>query len=585
MRHFRAHIREPRKTDMKPITVAYGMKQIDTGGLPFAEIRSCDKYYVDKTGLIRDLLNYNDRGIYLFTRPRRFGKTTNISMLDAFFNMKYKGNTWFDGLEISDCLEYESYKNAFPVIHVDLGCAKAGTYSSFLSGIRFAVNSAFREHIYLRNSPNVPESLRSLFVTLDSNTTPEDLMITSLNVLSSAVAEYHGRNPVILIDEYDRAVSDSFGTETHDRMMDFLSRFMYSTIKGNPCRQMVYVTGVMQVAKANMFSGLNNVDINNIFSQMGDERFGFTEDEVTAILTEYGHPEKITEAREWYDGYRFGDAEVYNPFSIMNYVFKGFKPAAYWAASAENTVINYLLEDLGNDDYDSILSLVAGKETQIELDQTFTFDTVAKSGKPLFSLMAMAGYLKAVPRGGSRFDISIPNTEVRGILRDIMRTIYPVSDSVFGIIDRSLLNRDADALTSALQKIMKNSSYMHLDEYTYQAVVMILMSGLSDKYDISLESESGIGRIDILLGSKNETRPNVIIEIKKVEKERDLDAGVDKAIAQIHERKYYLGMPGEVTLLGLAFWKKIPKARFECVFNNRDGLKSIPASDCRPNQG
>jgi len=292
------------------------MKQVSLGGVTFADMREKDRYYVDKTLLIKDVIDAEDDGVYLFTRPRRFGKTTNLSMLDAFFNIKYRGNTWFDGLAISEHPEYEKFKNAFPVIHVDLGNAEADTYGSFLSGTRLALSIAFMEHSYLKDWSETPESVKELFSTLDLNTAPEDDVISSVNKLASALAKYHGRNPVILIDEYGRAVSDNFGEESHKPMMSFLSRFMYASVKGNPFKQMVYVTGVMQIAQQSIFSGLNNVYVNNIFSDESDERFGFTESEVKEILEYYGYPDKLDEVREWYDGYRFGNTDVYNPYSI-----------------------------------------------------------------------------------------------------------------------------------------------------------------------------------------------------------------------------------------------------------------------------
>ncbi len=550
------------------------MKQVDTRGLSFAELRKRNKYYVDKTLLIKDILGSSDSGVYLFTRPRRFGKTTNLTMLDAFFNINYKGNTWFDGLEISNHPEYEKFKNAFPVMYLDLKDVKAQTYEEHISIMKGILRDLFDKHRYLLDSECMHDDDKMIFSQVLTMTIDRSLIAYCMKFLCRKLEAYHGKKVVVLIDEYDRAVSDAFGSESHQPMMELLGSVMSTLLKSNESLQMACVTGVMQVAKAGMFSGLNNVEVNNIFSAMSDERFGFTEREVKQILAEFGCPEKFDEVREWYDGYRFGDAEVYNPYSIMCYVLSGFVPDEYWGLS-ENTAINYLLKDLGDDDCGTILSLVSNGTAVAELYRKFDYKSIARSGQPLFSLMAMAGYLKAVPRDDGKFEVSIPNNEVQKIVDKMMRETYPISDSDFSGFCRALLNEDSGTLIGILQDIMKNASYMHLDEYTYQAVAMTLMTGLRSMYDVKVEPESGNGRADIILRPRSEDRRCIIIEIKRAQNEESLGAEVEDAIAQIHRKRYYLGMPGKVTLLGLAFWIKIPRARFEVIDNGPKGTAML----------
>ena len=324
------------------------MKQIDLGGLSFAELREDDKYYVDKTLLIKDILGTNDKGVYLFTRPRRFGKSMNLSMLDAFLNMRYKGNTWFDGLAISDHPEFESYKNAFSVIHLDLGVADADDFDEFLGGMRKAVAKAFRPHRYLLEWADLSNTMRSLFEIFDSETMPlsRDMLKYSVNRLSFALAQYHGRPPVILIDEYDRAVSNAFGEESHKEMMSFLAKFMYASVKGNPYREMVYVTGMTRIAKQSISYEMNNFVVNDVFSERSDERFGFTESEVKNILEDYGYGDRFDVAKTWYGGFRFGDAEVYNPYSIMCFVDQGCEPKTYRTDEDRNALIRTTLKSI-----------------------------------------------------------------------------------------------------------------------------------------------------------------------------------------------------------------------------------------------
>ncbi len=553
------------------------MKQVDTGGLSFAELRRRDKYYVDKTLLIKDILSSGDSGVYLFTRPRRFGKTTNLSMLDAFFNEKYKGNTWFDGLEISKYPEYENFKNAFPVIHIDFGGAKAETYESFIDGMRDAISFSFEPHRYLLDSPDLRAPVRKLFESLDDETITESKLKTSVKWLSLALAAHFDKDPIILIDEYDRAVSDAFGTESHKPMMDFLSEFLYHSVKGNPHRQMAYITGIMQITKQSIFSGANNFKVNNIFSKKSDERFGFTEAEVRRILEESGHPDKFDLAKEWYDGYCFGDAEVYNPFSIMSFVSEDCNESDYWANSGKDVLIKDMLKSISAKNYTDIMELVTGGSIESDLIATFPYEAIKKSGTPLYSLMAMSGYLKAVPtdktnpEGNKLFEVSLPNEEVRKIVSKMMKAIYPLDTDDYSDFCKAILDEDATKMEKVLVRVMNGASYINLNEATYEAVIMTLTYSLSKTYRVKLEIPEGKGRVDIEFYPKVPDIAPMIFELKVADEEKDLDAKVAEAFRQIHDREYYNGMEGRIILVGMAFWNKVPKIEIGSVMNG-DGF-------------
>ena len=552
------------------------MKQISLGGLSFAEIREMDKYYVDKTLLIKDILTFDDIGVYLFARPRRFGKTLNISMLDAFFNIEYKGNRWFDGLAISEYPEFEKYKNTFPVIRLNLSGTKMDTYESYIGKMREAVKDAYDPHRYLLKDENLDAVVRRNFESLDRMDITEGLLSSSIKNLSKAIANATGVKPIILIDEYDAAATYSYGKESHERILKFLRDLLEASLKTNEHRQMAYMTGVMQIAKQSIFSGLNNVTVNNIFSEQSDERFGFTADEVKAVLEYYGKPEKYREAKRWYDGYRFGNAEVYNPYSIMTYVSKGFKADDYWVDSGSNVLIRRLLDSIGDDTYASAIELIAGETVETALDSKIAYGSLDASGKTLYSLMAISGYLKAVPtRKKGMFKVSMPNEEVKDAADNLIREVYPISDSSFNDFNRAVLEGDADKMTEVLQKVMLQSSYMSLAESTYQAVMMTIMHGLSKHYDVRTESEEGCGRVDIILKSRSRNRKSMIFELKVAASEEKLDSEVEDAIRQIHKKRYYLGMPGEVVLVGLAFWVKVPKGRIEIIDNGPDGTAML----------
>ena len=541
------------------------VKKIDTGGYSFVRIREEDCYYVDKTLLIKDIFDEDIGGIYLFTRPRRFGKTLNLSMIDAYFNINYRGNTWFDGLAISEHPELDGYKNSFPVIHMDLRNAKTGsnqTYEDFIEKIGVILYGIFDRFRYLLESDKTDDDKKALFEKILRMDISPDQMQMCIPMLCSMLRMYHGKKVIVLIDEYDRAVSDSFGSESHRPILDFLRRFLEPILKNNPDVQMAYVTGVMQIAKESIFSGLNNITVNNTFSVRSDERFGFTETEVKNILTYYGHPEKFEEAKEWYDGYHFGNKDVYNPFSIMNYVSNGFLPDAYWANSGGDSVVRWLLEKTTDENFGMIRDLVMGRSICMVLSDSLIYEDVRSSNKSIFSLMTMSGYLKAVRTDDGFYDVSIPNREVRGVVKTAVENMVPVDSEVFDKFNIAVLKGDVKDMERSLRHILLGASYLNLTSgYSYQLVLMTMMYSLSRRYDIRTETEEGNGRVDMIMIPKAEGTTPIILELKKVDSENHLDKGLDEAMGQIHEKKYYAGMKGETILIAIAFWGKFPRIR------------------------
>ncbi len=539
------------------------MENVDTCGLLFNDLREEGKYYVDKTLLIKDILYKNSLGVYLFTRPRRFGKTINLSMLDAFFNIKFKGNTWFDGLEISKYHEYDCYKNAFPVIHLDLKNTVADNMESYLRQMRFAVLSAFGEHRYLKQYDGLEKSELKLFEALEDGTATGDDIRISIKVLCEALERYHGKKVIILVDEYDRAVSDAFGSESHRPMMSFLGEFLGTFLKGNKSRQMAYVTGIMRISKESIFSGVNNICDNDIFSLDSDERFGFTENEVKKILSDFGHPEKFDEVKSWYDGYTFGDTEVYNPYSVMKYIELKFVPDSYWANSGNNVIIKWLLDKANDEEYNMLSKLINGESYDVMLSPTLAYEDVKADSKTLISLMAMAGYLKTVRVDRRIYRVSVPNYEVMEIVADTVGNLISNGPNYFDNFLISVRNADGKGMEVSMGKILLGASYFNLrSEYSYQLVLMTLMSRFTDRYTIKTDSETGNGRADVILIPKSDA-PMMIFELKKVDSEGELDGGLDEAVSQVHERKYYLGAKGKVYIIAMAFCGKIPKVRVE----------------------
>ena len=346
-----------------------------TGIEYFWEIRSGRYYYVDKSELISDIVDDGNK-VYLFTRPRRFGKTLNLSMIDAFFNMKYKGNTWFDDLKVSEHENCTKLKNTFPVISISMKELEVDDFDLFLSDVATKVSNLFRTFRHLSDSDKIDQIDKDAFIAIRKKTSNKSELKDSLRFLCEMIEFHHGVKPIVLIDEYDNPINSSFNKDTYEHILSFLKGFYSSVLKDNTHMSFAIVTGIMQIAKESIFSGLNNLRVNNIFTEKFDERYGFTESEVKEICEYYGHPEKFAEAKEWYDGYRFGNAEIYNPWSILFYVSVDFKPGTYWAGTSGNDIIYTLMDNATDRIYSDLIDLANGNTVAAEIKPTVTMKEV-----------------------------------------------------------------------------------------------------------------------------------------------------------------------------------------------------------------
>ena len=546
------------------------MKQVNTGGLPFNRMRDNDKYYVDKSLLIADILDTGDHGVYLFTRPRRFGKTTNITMLDAFFNIRYQGNTWFDDLEISKTDRYARYKNAFPVIHIDLKDLSCASMADFTGDLIVAVNNAINPFSEVLDGIALSDYERGLLSDVFSRKVSASDLKASIAIMCGILKRHYGKGVIVLIDEYDRAVTDSFGTEIQSDIMAMLGGFLSSTLKSNPALQMAYVTGVMKVAKSGMFSGLNNMKVNDIFSASSDERFGFTESEVRAITEYYGHPESFDEAKEWNDEYRFGNAEIYNPWSVLSYVKLGFVPGTYWAGTSGNSIVPDLVDRADRETRESLRILAEGGSIRWPVEPMVTFADLGVDGGAIWSVMVMSGYLRAEAEDTGHA-ISIPNKEMFGVFaKAVTAHLGGKADSYVRAFADAVLSGDAGRMQRELYGIMAESVSVRLLRYEipYQTLILGLLMHLAGRYRITGDFESGRGYHDIRLESRFGDGPNIVMEIK-VRRTSSAEAQARKALEQIREKDYMHGLKGETILYGICFDKKVPVIESERISGSR----------------
>ncbi len=539
------------------------MKQLPIGVQDFISIRNKDKYFVDKSMLIGQMLDSNDDGVFVCTRPRRFGKSLNLSMMDAFFNIEYKGNTWFDDLEISKHHEYDEYKNAFPVVSIDLKFGNIRDLNNLVRLFNIRLYDVFMQHSYLKESSALDEENKALFRKLYTGEKTLEESECALGILCSMLERHYGKKVVVLIDEYDSVVNQITDVNLRCEVISFMKEMLSYLLKGNRSLQMAVITGIMQITRENIFSGLNNLVVNNILSERFDEMFGFTDDEVRQICEDYGHPERFAEAKEWYDGYRFGNADIYNPWSILNYVDNGFKPESYWVNTSSNSIIKDLLLHANENTMRDLEALGSGENLLRDIRTTLTFDELYSSPDAIYSLMVISGYLKAIPVE-KKYDLSIPNRELFSVFtRIIISSSFTDNVAVanFEEFSDAVLSNDTAKMEKKLYALMAEtvSSRVLDDEHSYQAFIVGLLMALSGKYRITADFESGNGYHDIRMENRNGTGCNIIMELKRSKSESQLEQDAKDAIQQIRKKDYAQGLKGQTILYGISFYGKEPR--------------------------
>ena len=523
----------------------------------FKAIRDKGGYYVDKSALIDSLIK-KEKKVCLFTRPRRFGKTLNLSMLDAYFNKDYAGCSWFDDLRISELRPDDPEKNAHLVILLGMKDLKASTFEAFLDGMRQKISELCKSFAKLGESRRQDPDDRAIFRRLKSGAASEaDLKYSLTNIMRMLMVE-HDSKVVLLIDEYDNAVNEAGSEDMRKKVLEFMSVFLSSALKSNPSLAFAVVTGVMQIAKASIFSGLNNLYVNSVFDEGFDEYWGFTENEVRKLCADFGDESRFEEAREWYDGYRFGSADVYNPWSVLNYVDSGFKAKSYWSNTATNSFLDRLFRRADMSSMERLIDL-EGNGIRERLKTSISYEEVDIFEDSLYTVMAMTGYLKVVPEENDIFRLSVPNSEIRILMAARMESLVRFDSGSYQDFCNAVLEGRVDDIETILGKILRQGSYWNLrDEVSYELVIMTILYGIAGSYDVSTESEAGNGRVDIILKPKRSGIVPIIIELKKSAEEKDLETDARAGLRQIHEKGYYLGMKGTILLYGISFLGKVP---------------------------
>ncbi len=544
-------------------TTGNHMNEMPVGISDFKELRDSKFYYVDKTKLLNDILT-PARGTKLFTRPRRFGKSLNISMIDAYLNQKYADDPdRFEGLKISELRPNDPEKNSNVVVKITLKDLGDGTYDHFLARMEKTAFDLYQGFLELRDSDKLDPGSHEIYNRIyGRRSTPKDLE-SCLADLCKMLEKHHGKKPVLLIDEYDSIMNLSYGRpKDHEAIMAFMRTFLGTVSKDNENIKFAVIAGVMKVSQESIFSGLNNPDVYDLFSTEYDETFGFTKAEVMKLLADNGHPEKMRTAKKWYDGYRFGNQDVYNPWSILKYVDRKFKADPYWAGTSGNQIISDLLHRTDSTTWKKLEVLCTGGSVNALIDRDIAYCDLYSSDDAIFSMMVATGYLKAVP-AKKGYDVSLPNLEMRRVFSKMvfMRFDDDIKTSL-NVFLRAMKAGDVPAMTESLTELMGMLSVRILDsEHPYEAFIVGLVASEASSYGILSDGEGGNGYYDIRMKRISGPGPNVVMELKRrtdSDKGRSMEALAKGAMRQIHEKRYYSGMKGPTCLYGIAFDGKFP---------------------------
>lgn len=549
-------------------------KKLSIGTDNFEKIRRENFYYIDKTGLIRDLL-YNWGEVNLFTRPRRFGKSLNMSMLKSFFELGGDRKI-FDGLEIMKETELcETYMGRFPVISISLKGINAGTYDmAYKMAVQVVIEAAERAQ-YLAESDRLSPHDRKMYAELLDRSMDEVVFSGSLRKLCNLLRKHHDQQVILLIDEYDVPLAKAFENDYYDQMVLLLRNLYEQALKTNDSLQFAVLTGCMRISKESIFTGLNHLKVLPVTDARFDKYFGFTDREVKELLDYYEISDHYGRIKEWYDGYQFGSTEVYCPWDIINYcdalrADPDVQPQNYWSNTSSNEIVRQFLRKADHSSTKrEIERLIAGEVIPKEIYQELTYKDIDQSIEKIWSVLLTTGYLTQRGRSdGMRIPLAIPNKEIRDIFTTQIMSLFRESVQK----DGETLNRFCDALQNGNARdvekyfgeylkrtISIRDTYVKkpMKENFYHGILLGIL-GFKDQWDISSNKESGDGYGDILI-ELDDPESGIVIEIKYAEDD-DLEAGCRKAVQQIKTRRYqeFLRDEGIKKILryGIACYKK-----------------------------
>ena len=576
-----------RPSDSRIVTGQYvkteteeGKKPLPVGISDYIRAQS-EYYYVDKTLLIKEFLDRKSF-VSLFTRPRRFGKTLNMDMLRVFFEISDEDTSkYFTDKAIWKCGdEYRKHQGKYPVIYLTFKDVKYDSWEATFTKIAGLLQEEFGRHSELRTSDKLEKYEKDYFEkVLDGRADVVELS-ASLQRLSKMLAEHYRKAPVIIIDEYDTPIQEGYSKEFYDEIIGFMRNFFSGAFKDNSNLSYGFLTGILRIAQESIFSGLNNPTVNSIMDEEYDGFFGFTEDEVNKMLAYYGASDKEEELRNWYDGYYFGNKEIYNPWSVISYLSRGCLPQAYWVNTGKNEILEDVLKTATDDIQEKLFSLLQGERVIARIDQNVVYRSLTEDPANIYSLLLVAGYLKTPKKelqgdGAWLCEVSIPNREIAAVYKsEILSHLMQIGAMGRGTANKiaeSLYAHDTKKLQDGIEEyMMKSISFYDAGaEGFYHGLVLGLVALMDNQYKIRSNRESGDGRYDISMLPRENKYPGMIMELKwgKDLSDEELDTLSAEALNQINENAYDTEMKEEripdIIKFGIAFSGKKLKIRTE----------------------
>lgn len=517
----------------------------------FREMVSRDYYFVDKTNFIKELLD-NKNKVTLITRPRRFGKTLAMRMLQEFFDINAAGRDTFKGLSISRAGEkYIQHRGKYPVIFFSLKDIATGNYQDALRDLCGKISDLYAEYGFLAESPALNEREKEYFLSVyniaDHEQYGRDKWGKSLKMLTVYLWKHYGVKTILLLDEYDAPIQHAWEDGYYEDMIRFMRQFYSEVLKGNDALEFAVLTGVLRVAKESIFSGLNNLKVCSVLSEAYSDVFGFTGEEVARMAADLQLEDKLPEIREWYDGYSFGGSEIYNPWSVIMYFDAKCKPAPYWVNTSGNGIIKYMLDRLDGRGREDLQSLMDGNTISKQVQEGIIYEEIGSNADDLYTMLLTTGYLKCTRSQdgllGTYMDLQIPNLEIlRLFTREIAQnfTGYRGVSDITNMMDE-MLKGNAVLFEEDLNRILRNSVSYHdaaNGESFYHGMMLGFCVLLKDTHIVESNRESGYGRFDLALIPTDRRYYGVIMEFKRAADEGQLEEKALEALAQIEELSY-----------------------------------------------
>ena len=503
-------------------------------------------YYVDKTLMIRDFLDKKPM-VSLFTRPRRFGKTLNMDMLRVFFEKTNEDTSvYFKDKQIWQCGDYYTkHQGQYPVIFLTFKDVKSMTWEETFQKIRRLISLEFIRHNELETSSVLTAYEKEQYHLLAGDSGDEVDCQMGLQLLSLLLHKHYGRECIIIIDEYDTPIQQGHTCNFYPEIVNFMRNFFSGGLKDNPHLAFGFLTGILRVAKESIFSGMNNLKTYSILDDGYSSYFGFTEKEVKDMLRYYGKDDKYNELSEWYDGYRFGNTEIFNPWSVINYISDNCFPKAFWQSTGSNDIIGEIIKTATPEITEDLYKLLCGEKIAAYIDTGVIYPEVQNNPYSIYSFLLVAGYLKVAniyPQSDGNFmcDVAIPNKEITFVYeKEVLNRTNQNSLAIS--ISQAVFSKDTQKLQTLLEDFMVKSisSIDGANESFYHGMMLGLCAILGNRYKIRSNRESGLGRFDIQLMPLTKGMPGFIFEFKHTKDEHtDLSALADSALQQIEAKKY-----------------------------------------------